>query len=78
MKYNNLLEISKIHKPLLIIAGELDDHITPKHSKELYLKANKPKQLVVVKGIGHDYRFKDKEVKLVNKYIIDFLKKYSL
>jgi len=73
-----LVEVSKIRKPVLILAGELDSHISLKQAKEVYLKANRPKQFIVVKGIGHDYRFSNKEVKLVNKYISDFIIKYNL
>ena len=68
-------EVSKVTGALLVIAGEKDVHTTLKESKELFKKANKPKELWVVKGAKHV----DFDALLGKEYeekILDFLDEY--
>jgi len=65
----------KVTGALLVIAGEKDVHTTLKESKELFKKANKPKELWVVKGAKHV----DFDALLGKEYeekILDFLDEY--
>jgi pimeloyl-ACP methyl ester carboxylesterase len=78
MKYDSLKVVGKIKKPLLLMAGELDDLITPDHVREIFEAANEPKKLVILKGIGHDYRLNDEEIPVVNQPIMEFLKENNL
>lgn len=78
MRYDALRAVSDLHKPLLLLVGDLDDLISPKHVKEIYKQANGPKKFIVLKGMGHDYRLNDEEIPIVNRHIIDFLKEHGL
>lgn len=71
-KYNARDEVSKLQAPLLLIAGEEDEHVPVEYMKMIYDSANEPKKLVVMEGMGHDYRHHPEEVKLINKEIISF------
>lgn len=75
LKYNLLNEISQMHTPILLLAGELDTIIYPEEVKQIFDNANKPKEFIVIPGIGHDYRHNLDEVKKVNDIIIDYLNK---
>lgn len=72
-KYNGYEDIVKIHAPVVLIAGELDELVTPEETKELFDKANEPKKMAVIENIGHNYRFNDKEIEIVNKKISELL-----
>ena len=72
-KYNVLDEASKLHIPLILVAGELDDVILPADVKLIFDKANEPKRMVVIDGIGHDYRHNITEVEKVNDIILKLL-----
>lgn len=72
-KYNAADEVSKLHMPLLLIAGENDDHVPLECMKIIYDRANEPKKLVIMKGMDHDYRHHPKYIMLVNAEIIKFL-----
>lgn len=74
-KYNLLKEIKKYKNPILLIAGQLDDKITPNEVKQIYKAANQPKKFIVLKKIIHDYRLYKKQIKKVNQEVIKFLKK---
>lgn len=78
MKYDSLKVVGQMKKPLLLMAGELDDLVTPDHVREIYEAASEPKKLVILKGIGHDYRLNDDEIPVVNQNIIEFLKESDL
>jgi len=73
LQYNVADTINSITKPLLFIAGEKDALISTDHIKSIYKRANQPKALIIIKGIGHDYRKHPDEIKLVNKQVITFL-----
>ena len=77
-KYNLLKLIKKIKKPFLLIAGELDDKVTPAEVKQIFKAANQPKNLIVLKNVIHDYRFYKTQIKSVNRKIIQFLEKIDI
>ena len=76
-KYNLWEKVKKIKAPKLFLTGELDTVVLPEDVKALYDKAAEPKDFILLKGIDHDYRKKEKEIKIVNKAIISWLKKYD-
>jgi fermentation-respiration switch protein FrsA (DUF1100 family) len=45
--------ISRIHAPLLLVAGERDEHATPEDVKQIYSAANQPKTMWIVPGAAH-------------------------
>ena len=47
--------IKKYKKPLLLIHGEFDEAVPLKDAEELLKIANKPKQLVIIKGADHSF-----------------------
>ena len=74
-KYDALVAVKKINIPLFFIAGEKDMTIPADDVKTIYNHANSPKQFVLMKNIGHDYRHSREKIALINKEIIQFLKK---
>ena len=69
-KYNVLDEISKLHIPVLFIAGGSDTTVFFTEVKKIFDRANKPKKFIVISGIGHDYRHYIDQIEKVNKEII--------
>lgn len=51
-------KISNVNIPLLIIAGENDQHATLEESKQLFAVANEPKELWIVPNAEHEDLFK--------------------
>ncbi len=74
-QYDAFGDIKKIKVPIILVAGELDELVPPEEVKKLYANANQPKKFIPIPKIGHDYRFNDDEVELVNKKILEKLKK---
>jgi pimeloyl-ACP methyl ester carboxylesterase len=72
-RYNGFEDIIKIHAPVILIAGELDDLVTPEETRELFDKANEPKKMAVIANIGHNYRLNDNEIEIVNGKISELL-----
>jgi len=72
-KYDLLIDIKKIYAPIILIAGELDELVTPSDVKDIFDNANEPKNLIVIPQIGHDYRKVDKEIIIVNSEILKLL-----
>jgi pimeloyl-ACP methyl ester carboxylesterase len=55
LKYDGLKAIRKVMIPVLVASGSEDLSVFPSHSKKLYKAANKPKELVFVKGADHSF-----------------------
>ncbi|MEI7621036.1 MAG: alpha/beta fold hydrolase [Candidatus Moraniibacteriota bacterium] len=66
-------DIKKIKCPVILIAGELNKLVEPEDVKEFFDNANEPKSFTIMPGIGHDYRFSEKEVELVNEKVLEQL-----
>ena len=45
--------IAEVHAPVLLIAGEADQHATLREMRELYERANPPKDLWVIDKARH-------------------------
>lgn len=56
-RYNNIQKIDKVSAPLLIVHGSSDFIIPIHHGRNLYERANQPKQALWVKGAGHNNLF---------------------
>jgi uncharacterized protein len=52
--YRSLEGIGELHAPLLVVHGEDDDIVPLLHGEELYAAAPEPKQLEVLRGVGHN------------------------
>lgn len=73
-KYDVVEDVKKIKVPIIFIAGESDRVCPPELVREIFDNASEPKKLVLIPGIGHDYRFNDDEIKLVNKNILKLIR----
>lgn len=73
LKYDVLNEVSKINIPIFLMAGQNDEKIKTEIVKLVYKKANSPKKYIFLKGVGHDYRSFDDQIKKVNKEVWKFL-----
>jgi len=73
-QYDIIQDVKRIKIPVIFIAGELDESCPPEIVKEIFDNANEPKKFVLIPGIGHDYRFNDNEVKLVNEEILKLIR----
>lgn len=72
-QYDVMKVVGGLNKPLLLVAGESDNVFPPASVREIYDKAREPKSFVVIKGIGHDYRFSGEEIGRVNAEVLEFL-----
>ena len=52
--FANLKRISRVHCPLLIVSGTADTLTPAWMAKKIFAQANKPKQLYLVSGAGHN------------------------
>ena len=72
-KFDNLIKISKINTPLLIISGKKDEVIPHRQSVKLFKKANEPKESVFIDEAMHnnlyDFGISKKVIEFNNKYI---------
>lgn len=75
-KYNSLDFVRRVTSPLMIILGLAEDTVSPAHTREIYLKANEPKELVEVRGMSHDYKKNMKHIQFVNSKIVPFFENY--
>lgn len=71
-----IVELSKVHCPVLIASGDQDEHTTIDETRELFEAANELKQLVVFEGAAHidllDYspeKYEDEVVAFVDQVI---------
>ena len=75
-RYDVIKDVKNINIPIILIAGELDDIVTPNDVKEIFDSANEPKEFIFLKNIGHNYRNNKKEIRYVNENIVNTLNKY--
>lgn len=73
LQYHVLEEISAVHAPIVLIAGEKDDIVVPEEVAKIYERANQPKRFVTIPGIGHDYRHNPDEIEIVNQHVFNAL-----
>jgi alpha-beta hydrolase superfamily lysophospholipase len=72
-QYDAVRDIKKIKCPIILIAGELDKLVDPKSVREFFDNASQPKSFTIMPGMGHDYRFNEKEIELVNEKVLEQL-----
>lgn len=72
-KYDTLAEAEKIKVPVILIAGEFDDMVTPDDVREIVGSLKCDKRFIVIPDIGHNYRKNEEEIKIVNDIIIEQL-----
>lgn len=77
IQFNVIGAVRKIHAPIIIVAGELDNICLPEDVREIFDNANEPKKYLLIKGVGHDYRHDLSEIDLVNREIMEALKTFS-
>ncbi len=65
--FNVVEEVKKVHVPIILMAGELDDIVPQEDVKRIFDQANEPKRFVLLNGIGHDYRRNPTEIDTVNE-----------
>jgi pimeloyl-ACP methyl ester carboxylesterase len=64
----------KVHQPILFVAGEDDDLITPEGVRKLRDQcSSQRKDLVVLPGVYHDYHYDEKQVEKVNRTVLGWL-----
>lgn len=69
-QYNVVEDVKRIKVPIILVAGELDDTVLPEYVKEIFDSANEPKKFLIIPNIGHDYRYNDSEVEMMNEKIL--------
>jgi pimeloyl-ACP methyl ester carboxylesterase len=74
-QFDALDDVKKIKAPIIFVAGETDNLVTPQDVKELYEAANEPKKFILLEGIGHGYRRNVSEIEKVNTLVVDELLK---
>jgi len=74
-KYNAKELVSKVTVPIYLITGEKDKVILPKTVEEIYNNANEPKQFIILKNVGHDFRKHEEETEIVRKKIEEIIKR---
>lgn len=73
-KYNALDFVVKVYQPILFILGKKDDAVLPNDTRKIFEKANKPKQIIEIGRMGHDYKNNLKFIRQVNQRVISFFK----
>ncbi len=75
-KFNVLNFIPKVNCPFLMILGLADELVSPDDSRKIFKKANQPKELIEIEGLGHEHKLYPEKIKIVNEKTLDFLKRY--
>jgi len=52
-KYDVVKTVKEMHCPILIVHGNLDEHVPLSHAKVLYENANEPKGIQIFEGADH-------------------------
>lgn len=53
-RYPSIDRITAVRSPLLVVLGERDRIVPPAMSRKLFARANEPKRLVAIPGVGHN------------------------
>lgn len=70
-KYDVIADTEKVKIPIIFVAGELDDLVTPRDVMDIFDNAGELKTFVLVPGVGHNYRRNEDEIKIMNGKIIE-------
>jgi uncharacterized protein len=71
--YDVLARVAEIKARIILIAGEEDVIVSPSSVEHVFDCANDPKEYILVKNIGHDYRKNADEIEIVNQVILKAL-----
>lgn len=62
--------VEEMRKPLLLIHGSEDDVLLPLASEDVYMRAQEPKEMVIINGAGHAFQGEgDRLYELLNNFI---------
>ncbi|MEK7544184.1 MAG: alpha/beta fold hydrolase [Patescibacteria group bacterium] len=75
-QYNTLDYAGDVRSPLMVILGLAEDTVPPEHTREIFRKADEPKELVEIPGMSHNYKKFPKYTRRVNDTVIPFFEKY--
>ncbi len=65
-----------LRQPVLFVAGENDGLITPDSVRILHDKCcSQRKELTVLSGVHHDYRYDEKQIETVDRTVLEWLRK---
>lgn len=68
-KFESRQKITSVQMPILIIHGTDDPQIPVEMGRSLYAAAPRPKQLLIVPGLGHDNNMPKAAYPVVGKFI---------
>lgn len=68
-KYESRSYISKLKLPIFILHGELDDVVPVAMGRKLYALANEPKEIMTLKGAGHNDHWLYGSFEVINAWI---------
>lgn len=72
-QYNALDVIGDVRCPVLCVVGEQDTKVSPAVTRQLFAKANQPKQWIAIPGMEHKYQYQPEMLARVNKVITEFI-----
>jgi fermentation-respiration switch protein FrsA (DUF1100 family) len=64
--------IADVHSPLLLIAGDADQHATLAETSRIFANANPPKELWIIRGAHHQDFFRYAGI-AYQRRVVDFL-----
>lgn len=73
-KFDTIAAVQKIKSPIFFILGQRDNVVSPGETRKIFEKANEPKKLWEVAGIGHDYKNHPEQIDMVNREVMKFLR----
>ena len=53
-RFDSLSKIGRVHSPLLVLHGDMDDIVPFEEGRTLYAAANEPKRFYTIKGASHN------------------------
>ncbi|MDE2030428.1 MAG: alpha/beta hydrolase [Alphaproteobacteria bacterium] len=70
-RFDSIAKIKKVHMPLLLLHGEMDQVIPIKFGKKLFAAANEPKQSYYVPDAGHNNVYNLKVQQIILNFLAD-------
>lgn len=61
VKYDLRRLVRKIKCPVIVVQGDRDNTVPPRHAIEIFSHANFPKDLIFVSGVNHRYKGRDEK-----------------
>lgn len=77
-RYDTLNEVKSLNVPLILIVGSEDNTVPPEDVMKIYKAANQPKEIVILDGVGHDYKADPAQTGVVNRTVVSLMKKHGL